>query len=299
MATFAKSTFSAAGYATFRPSYPPSVYQSVLAYHQGPKKLLLDLGSGHGLVSRELAPSFTKVIGTDPSHVMIKQAISSTPATTTNISFRQATAESLPFIADGSIDMVVAGQAAHWFDYSKVWPELKRTVREDGTLAFWGYKDHVFVDYPKASAIWDRVCYGDDAEHAMGKYWEQPGRNILRNRLRAVVPPEDDWKMVTRLEYEPGTKGANTGEFGELLMHRKLKLGELMGYARTFSALHGWQESHPDRMSREKGGPGDIIDEAFDEMLGAEPEWKKEGDKWMEKVVEVEWGSYILMAQRK
>lgn len=67
---------------------------------------------------------------------------------------------------------------------------------------------------------------------------------------------------------------------------------------RTFSAFHGWQEAHPDRMSREEGGPGDLIDEAFDEMLEAEPEWKNEGDKWMEKEVEVEWGSYILMAQR-
>lgn len=69
--------------------------------------------------------------------------------------------------------------------------------------------------------------------------------------------------------------------------------------SRTFSALHGWQEAHPERISRDKGGPGDLVDEMFDEMLEAEPEWKKEGDKWMEKVVEVEWGSYILMARRR
>jgi trans-aconitate 3-methyltransferase len=63
--------------------------------------------------------------------------------------------------------MVVAGQAAHWFDYSKVWPELSRKVRRGGTLAFWGYKDNVFVEYPKASRVLDRYCYG---EETMGPY---------------------------------------------------------------------------------------------------------------------------------
>jgi len=265
----------------------------VLSYHQGPKNRLLDLGCGHGLISREFAPSFSHVIGTDPSPVMVKQSISSTKEP--NVEFRQASAEDLSFVADGSLDMVVAGQAAHWFDYTKVWPELKRTVRPGGTLAFWGYKDHVFVDFPNATKILDHYCYGPG--DTMGKYWEQPGRNIVRQKLRAVVPPEDSWEEVTRLEYEPGTKGANSGE-GERLMHKKVKLGDLVGYGRTFSALHGWQEAHPERTSREKGGPGDLVDEMFDAMLEAEPEWKKEGDKWMDKVVEVEWGSYILMARK-
>lgn len=175
-------------------------------------------------------------MATDPSPTMITQAIKTGPTTIKNILYRQAFAESLPFVADGSVDTVVAGQAAHWFDYSRVWPELKRTVRKEGTLAFWGYKDHVFVDYPKASAIWDRICYGDNGESAMGKYWEQPGRNILRNWLRDVVPPDSDWQMVTRLEYEPGTLGANSG-VGRRWMHKRLTLGELMGYGRYVS---GW-----------------------------------------------------------
>lgn len=72
---------------------------------------------------------------------------------------------------------------------------------------------------------------------------------------------------------------------------------QLTFFSRTFSALHGWQEAHPERTSRETGGPGDLVDEMFDEMR--ESEWKEEGDKWMEKIVEVEWGSYILMARKK
>jgi ubiquinone/menaquinone biosynthesis C-methylase UbiE len=72
---------------------------------------------------------------------MIKQARSSTKET--NVEFREASAEDLGFVEDGSVDLVVAGQAAHWFDYSKVWPSLTRKVRSGGTIAFIGYKDHV------------------------------------------------------------------------------------------------------------------------------------------------------------
>ncbi|KAI9745408.1 MAG: hypothetical protein M1818_000942 [Claussenomyces sp. TS43310] len=296
MATFAKSTFSAASYAAFRPTYPQQVFTTILNYHEGPKKLCLDLGCGHGPVSRTLAASFTSVIGTDPSAGMVKQAISSTAED--NVNFRQASAEDLSFIDDGSLDLVVAGQAAHWFDYSKVWPELKRTLRKGGTVAFFGYKDNVFVDYPKATSIMDHYIYGP-GEDLMGMYWEQPGRNILRDQLRAIEPPEVDFGDVKRLEYEPGTNGPKSGTLGERLMHKKFNLGQMESYGRTFSAYHGWLEAHPKRTPHAEGGPGDIIDEMFKKILEAEPEWKKEGDNWREKVVETEWGSAILLARRK
>ena len=28
-------------------------------------------------------------------------------------------------------------QACHWFDWSKVWPEVGRILRKDGSTAFW------------------------------------------------------------------------------------------------------------------------------------------------------------------
>lgn len=158
---------------------------------------------------------------------MVKQAISSTKEP--NIEFRQASAEDLSFVEDEGLDMVVSGQAAHWFNYSKTWPELKKKVRRGGTLAFWGYKDHVFVDFPQATEILDRYCYGP-GENSMGKYWEA-GRDIVRNKLISVVPPDDTWEDVIRVEYEPGTEGANTG-VGERLMHKKVSIRDLVGYGR-------------------------------------------------------------------
>ena len=72
---------------------------------------MLDLGCGHGVVTRNFEPIFERLIGTDPSAGMVAQAQSQT--TSKKITFRPGKAEDMDFVADGSLDMVVAGQAAH------------------------------------------------------------------------------------------------------------------------------------------------------------------------------------------
>ncbi|CAG8960996.1 hypothetical protein HYFRA_00002535 [Hymenoscyphus fraxineus] len=294
MATFSKTTFNALSYAAFRPSYPPKLFQTLLTYHRGSTNTLLDLGCGPGLISRSLSPSFKSVLGTDPSPGMIAQAKSSTPPHISNIQFREASAENLGFIEDGSLDMVVAGQAAHWFDFTKAWRELGRKVRKGGTVGFWGYVDNVFVDYPAAFGVLMEYCY---AEGRMGPFWEKPGRNILRDRYRDIVPPDNEWEDVRRIEYVPGTEGQESGK-GELLMGSRMKLGEMEGYARTFSGFHNWASANPGRKARREGGEGDLVDEMFERMLEVTPEWRAMGENWREFEVENEWGSVILLARK-
>lgn len=289
---YRKSTFSHTSYAAFRPSYPRTLYTTILSYHHGPRNLLVDLGCGHGVVARSLSKDFNHVIGTDPSAGMIAQAKSSASSTDfANVEFCEALAEDLPFIADGSVDMVVAGQAAHWFDYPRLWPEMRRIVRRGGTLAFWGYKDHVFVDYPAATRILMEWAYGMDKER-LGPYWSQPGRSIVEGKLRAIMPPAEDWEDETRVDYEPGTRGRESGE-GTLFMSRRLRVGECKEYVRTWSAYHGWQEAHPGVGKRAEGGKGDVVDAMFDEIVQAEG-WESE-----EMEVDIEWGSGLLMARRR
>jgi len=279
-------------YAAFRPTYPPSLYQTVLAYHRGPRKLLVDLGCGHGLISREMSKQFDRVIGTDPSPGMVKQAQTQSPASEfPNVEFRVAAAEGLPFVEDESVDMVVAGQAAHWFRYDIVFPELKRILRKGGTLAFWGYKDHVYIGYPKASALVQKYFYGDDPERNLGKYWE-PGRFIVRNKLREVRPPEDLYEDVTRVEYEPNPVAANSGE-GTMFMTKEMTLGQSKDYVRTASSFHEWERKHPESKSRSSGGSGDVVDLMYDEMSAAEG-WDDDDMK-----LQLEWGSAIVMARRR
>jgi SAM-dependent methyltransferase len=289
-----KSTFSAASYAAFRPSYPASLYNAVLGFHRGAKKQALDLGCGTGIVTRELSKHFDKTIGTDPSPGMIQKAREGSPASQyPGLEFREGSAEAgSHFLEDGSLDMVVAGQSSHWFDYAKLWPEMGRLVRKGGTLAYWGYKDHVFVDFPKATEIMQDYAYNTDPE-LLGSYWPQPGRSYVQDKLRIIQPPKQDWEDEQRIEYEPDTKGAHSGE-GTLFMETEVNVGAVKEYVRTWSSYHGWQETHPDKMARSKGGEGDIMDEMFD-RIAKEDEWFRNE----ENLVKIEWGSALIMARRK
>ncbi|KAI4118022.1 MAG: hypothetical protein LQ345_001858 [Seirophora villosa] len=291
-----KSTFSHASYAAFRPSYPTALYETILGYHHGSKSLCVDLGTGHGLVARSFAPSFAEVIGTDPSPGMIQQARALTSTDDfVNVSFQEAAAESLPSLHDASVDMVVAAQAAHWFDCSKLFPELKRVLRKGGTLAFWAYKDHVFVDFPRATEVLNRYAYGE-SEDLLGPYWSQPGRSRVQNKLRDIDPPPDEWEDVQRIEYEPDTKGARSGT-GTMFLSKRITLGDCMRYIRTWSSFHAWQEAHPAAQSRQQGGNGDVVDDMFNAMRSEETSWQV--GAWEDKEVEIEWGTGLLLARKR
>ncbi|KFA77865.1 hypothetical protein S40288_02527 [Stachybotrys chartarum IBT 40288] len=302
MSVFGRSTFSAAGYAAFRPAYPPSLFKTVLQYYNAPSRTgtLLDLGCGHGLIARQLVPHFEKVVATDPSAGMIKQASSMT--NDEKISFRQAAAEDLSFLPDASVDLVVAGQSAHWFDYTKVWPELSRVVRAGGGLAFWGYRDNILIGHNRANKIFERFCYGDGevalGVEGMNQYWERPGRDKLRNLLRDVEVPAKEWTDVQRIlcDFSPDSTGLLDAD--KAWLQKKIKLGDFEGYVRTFSAFSAWQDAHPDKKSRSDGGDGDLVDALMDTIVRSEPEWAAAGDAWRDIEVETVWGTYILLARR-
>ena len=205
--------------------------------------------------------------------------------------YRVASAESLPFLQDESVDMVVAAQAAHWFDYPKLFPELKRVLRKGGTIAFWGYKDHVYCGYPNASRIMLDYSYGPDPARQLGQYWE-PGRAITRQKLRPIQPPEAEFEDLQRIEYEPDASGKGKGE-GTLFVSKQMTVAQSIEYVRTFSSFHEWEKKYPDKRGRALGGNGDLADWVHDDMKEAEG-WTDE-----EMVLDVEWGSGLLLCRRK
>ncbi|QIX00950.1 hypothetical protein AMS68_006467 [Peltaster fructicola] len=250
----------------------------------------MDLGCGTGIVTRALSPYFDRVVGSDPSSGMIRQA---REQTLTNLQFIEGNAESsTDAFGDASLDCIVASQAAHWFDFQALWPKLARVVRPGGTVAFWGYKDHVFVDFPAASAILQHYAYDLDRDK-LGSYWPQPGRSYVQDKLRVIQPPRDQWEDIQRIEYEPGTSGAHSGE-GTLFMERQMKIGECKEYVRTWSSYHGWTEAHPGRIARSQGGQGDVVDSIFDEIASANS-WFLNDDN----LIRIEWGSALIAARRR
>jgi SAM-dependent methyltransferase len=311
MAAFSAATFSSARYATFRPTYPATLFtQHLLPYHQGPRNLLLDLGCGPGTVSRPLSAHFQRTIGTDPSENMLTTARELTPAAEYPfVTYRQANAEKLDFLKDGEVDLAVAAQAAHWFDHPAWWKEMARVVRKGGTVAVIGYKDFLIPKYPRASRVLREYTYGKDK---LGPYWSQPGRSYVENRLRVIRPPEKEWEEVRRWEYEPPWE-APAGEEedkvrkeveeddgkegfgmlvnrGEGLMRKTLGIYELEMYIRTWSCTHAWKEKFPEIKRRAEGGEGDVVDEMMEKMREAEG-WGAE-----DRAVEIAWGHGIIFA---
>ena len=70
-----------------------------------------------------------------------------------------------------------------------------------------------------------------------------------------------------------------------------------MDFVRTWSSYGAWQ----DRFQIKKccdGGEGDIVDEMFNEVKLAEVDWQKD-EVWMEKEVEIEWGTGLLLARKR
>ncbi|EFR04539.1 Crg1p [Nannizzia gypsea CBS 118893] len=293
MATFASNNFSYTAYASFRPEYPQKLYDMIFSYHQGEYNTCVDLGCGHGLVSRALAPKFKKVHGIDPSAGMIEQAKNLTQEQ--NVEFVQAAAESLPFIEDNSVDMVVAGVAAHWFSYQPLFAELQRVMKPGGTLAFWGYSDHFLVDYPKGNAVMENYCYGSDKD-SLASYWIQPGSSIMREKLRAIQPPTHEWADVQRIEYQPGLNGPDSGE-GTKFMEAEMTLRQATEYTRTWSAYQRWKDDHPNQVRRSEGGTGDIADQMLESIIKAEDSLRDTPSP-EDTVVKIEWLSALILGRK-
>lgn len=79
-----------------------------------------------------LAERFEQVTGLDPSKKMVAVGLQSPK---NNITYAVGDAESTG-LEDQSVDLVIAGQAAHWFDHQKTWKELRRVLRPKGTVAY-------------------------------------------------------------------------------------------------------------------------------------------------------------------
>lgn len=316
-----KSTFSCASYAASRPTYSASLYNTILAFHhhrhtKGSRPtdghdtsgILLDLGCGPGIVARALEPHFRSVMAVDRSEGMVAQARDFTSANfQSKTDVRQAGVEDLGFLPDGSVDLTVAGQAAHWFDYQRAWPELARVVKEGGSLAFWGYKDAIIVGYPQAGPISRRFSYevGEVRRgmQGLGRFWEEPGRGILQNSYEAIEPPGAEWADVARISWDPdegvAAGGTETAPEGALWLRNRMRLGGYEAYIRTYSSFNSWRAAYPEKKSRAEGGEGDVVDAMFEEIVGAVPEWKAMGKGWRDVEVECVWGTCLLMARRR
>ncbi|RDH39772.1 S-adenosyl-L-methionine-dependent methyltransferase [Aspergillus welwitschiae] len=301
MASFSDEGYDCPAYAACRPSPPKALYDTVLAYHQSPRELCVDLGTGHGAVARALATHFISVLGVDSSEGMLKEAARAQQWDNSNIQYRQSNAESLPFIASKTVDLVIACQAAHWFDPEPLWNEMTRIVRPGGTVAFWNWGHYVVTGRLRANRALQELFFED-----LVPYWPQPGISVFNNEWMYPVECRDfaNWTDLTRLVSVPADDDApgvsNTP--GAIQMRASQTLGSLETLIRTLSMVHEWRKAHPEALLVREGGSGDCVDTLMRDTIEGEVKWRvfvTSGGNWRDIEVDLEMRSILLMARRK
>ncbi|WP_432968447.1 class I SAM-dependent methyltransferase [Dactylosporangium sp. CA-233914] len=131
------SSFGAAAlaYAEHRPDYAPAAVRWALEPAPGPR--VLDLGAGTGKLTGTLLALGTEVIAVEPDPAMLTELRRALPA----VRALPGSAEAIP-LPDASVDVILSGNALHWFDMAVAGPEMARVLAPGGILAgLWNVLD--------------------------------------------------------------------------------------------------------------------------------------------------------------
>jgi len=208
--TFFADHFSghARDYARYRPDYPQALFEFLTSL--APERARAwDCATGSGQAALGLAGQFESVVATDASLYQISSA-----APHRRVRYAVATGEEAP-LGDGSVALVAAAQALHWFDRARFWEEARRVLVPGGVVAVWSY--HGFHISPEIEAIVDRF-YND----IVGPYWP-PERAIVERGYGALEFPFE------RVKPPP------------LRMEKIWDLPAVIGYLRTWSATQRYE----------------------------------------------------------
>lgn len=135
-------------YAKFRDIYPAEFYRKIVDRGLCIKgQRVLDLGTGTGVLPRNMHKYGAEWIGTDISLEQIEQAKILADTSNMKIDFRTVPTEQLEFPAR-SFDVITACQCFWYFDHEKVMPKLAEILKTDGKLlilymAWLPYEDRI------------------------------------------------------------------------------------------------------------------------------------------------------------
>ena len=196
-------------YRRYRPAWPPEVFAWLATLAPGHTRAW-DVGTGSGQAAAGLAKHFSEVIATDASAAQIAQA-----EPHPGVRFAIGTAERSE-LENGSVDLVLAAQAFHWFDFERFFAECRRVVRPGGVVAALTYL------HPRVSTTIDAIIAGYTA-HVLHD-WPPERRFVDAGYANAPFPfPE-----------VPIPDG--------LALRLDLSLDDFIGYLATWSAAQRYRE---------------------------------------------------------
>ncbi len=121
-----------------RPGYPASAARYLArVLRLGPRRTIVELGSGTGKFTRAILPLRSAVVAVEPTPGMRRVFARELP----QVLLLPGTAEGIP-LPDGIADAVVVAQAFQWFRHREAMREIARVLRPGGGLALvWNVRD--------------------------------------------------------------------------------------------------------------------------------------------------------------
>ena len=164
-------------YTKFRDIYPEEFYTAILnrGFCKNGQKCL-DLGTGTGVLPRNLAHAGADWCGTDISPEQIEQAKQLSAAAGLQIDYRAASAETTDFPAE-SFDVVTACQCYWYFDPEKAYLNIAKMLKKDGALVL------LYMGW-----LADESKIADESEKLILKY--NPKWTGGKDQRHLIVPPE-------------------------------------------------------------------------------------------------------------
>lgn len=144
-----------------------------------------DIGAGTGILTRHLAPLVGRIYAVEPNSAMRQQAESVLSGFRSCV-LCDGTAEETG-LADGSVDLITAAQAIHWFDPDPTVKEFTRILRPGGWLA-------IIRNTQKADML--AAAYGQLMKEELGV------KMGVRQQWHKIVPTEfffgaGSWQRLT------------------------------------------------------------------------------------------------------
>jgi ubiquinone/menaquinone biosynthesis C-methylase UbiE len=191
-------------YAKFRPNYPKELFEWINSIVRE-KNCAWDCGTGTGQIAIELARNFKEIKATDISESQLREAPKHS-----RIEYSQQPAEKTNF-PNEQFDLIIIGQAIHWFDFDEFYKETNRTLKPNGIIIATGYNRPLIT--PEIDKVITRL-YTD----ILGEFWDKERKYIDENYKTIPFP------------YHEMEAPALVNMYGWTIDHLK-------GYLQTWSAV--------------------------------------------------------------